>query len=333
MAEHASDRDSEFLLSGAATVSGSPAPDITPRVESRSEPAADDSVEARAERKIGYRFRDRRYLSLALVHASIAGTRLQSNERLEFLGDAILGMVICDHLFRTYPEALEGELTKIKSNVVSRRSCAEIACELGLDADLILGKGMGARENLPASLAAAAFESVIGAIYLDGGLEVAREFVLKHLVDRINDAARLGHQHNFKSVLQQTLQRCASSNPAYIVLEERGPDHAKCFHICVEARGRRFPGCWGTSKKQAEQQAALTALLELGFASMTDDGEILVRRIEQGETLPPAPGSAAAATSADAPSLDANGIAVAHERMPDCGRETDDELVEESDDT
>ncbi len=241
------------------------------------EPVADGGVLARVERKIDYVFRDRSLLAQALVHASIAGTRLESNERLEFLGDAILGSVICDHLFRSFPQALEGELTKIKSNVVSRRSCAEIALELQLDADLVLGKGMGGRENLPQSLAAAAFEAVIGAIYLDGGMDAARAFVLRHLSARIECAARLGHQHNFKSVLQQSLQRMGLANPSYVIVEERGPDHAKCFEICVEVGPRRFPGCWGTSKKQAEQQAALTALLELGIASMNEDGEVLVR--------------------------------------------------------
>jgi ribonuclease III len=243
------------------------------------------SAEARIERKIGYAFHDRSLLSRAMVHASIASSRLESNERLEFLGDAILGMVICDYLFRTFPGALEGELTKIKSNVVSRRTCAEIALEIGLDEGLLLGKGMGSRENLPHSLAAAAFEAVIGAIYLDGGLEHAAPFVLRHLAHRIDRAARLGHQHNFKSVLQQSLQRSGACNPAYVVLHERGPDHAKCFEICVDVAGRRFPGCWGTSKKTAEQQAALTALLELGFATMTDGGDVVVRRIEPGEGI------------------------------------------------
>ncbi len=259
------------------------------------------TAEARIERKIGYAFHDRSLLSRAMVHASIASSRLESNERLEFLGDAILGMVICDYLFRTFPSALEGELTKIKSNVVSRRTCAEIALEIGLDEGLLLGKGMGSRENLPHSLAAAAFEAVIGAMYLDGGLEHAAPFVLKHLAHRIDRAARLGHQHNFKSVLQQALQRSGSCNPAYVVLHERGPDHAKCFEICVDVAGRRFPGCWGASKKTAEQQAALTALLELGFATMTDGGDVVVRRIEPGEGL-------GATTAIDSSSADGDAV-------------------------
>lgn len=269
----------------------------------------DDSPEARIERKIGYAFHDRTLLAKAMVHASIATSRLESNERLEFLGDAILGMVICDYLFRTFPAALEGELTKIKSNVVSRRTCAEIALEMGLDEGLLLGKGMGSRENLPHSLAAAAFEAVIGAMYLDGGLEHAAPFVLKHLAHRIDRAARLGHQHNFKSVLQQALQRSGACNPAYVVLDERGPDHAKCFEICVEVSGRRFPGCWGTSKKTAEQQAALTALLELGFATMTDGGDVVVRRVEAGEGIPAADAASAPSAGSDAsegPAADAS---------------------------
>lgn len=304
-----SDGDTECTSDGGegclATVTCSPE-QVARAIEAalRRRPAlpmpTDDSPEARTERKIGYAFHDRSLLSKAMVHASIATSRLDSNERLEFLGDAILGMVICDYLFRTFPSALEGELTKIKSNVVSRRTCAEIALEVGLEDELLLGKGMGSRENLPHSLAAAAFESVIGAIYLDGGLEHAAPFVLKHLAHRIDRAARLGHQHNFKSVLQQALQRSGSHNPAYVVLDERGPDHAKCFEICVDVAGRRFPGCWGTSKKTAEQQAALTALLELGFASVTDGGDVVVRRVEPGEGLPQ-PKSAADAPAPMAP--------------------------------
>lgn len=250
-----------------------------------TESGAGETPEQRVERKIGYRFRDRRLVSQSLVHASVAATRLESNERLEFLGDAILGMLICDHLFRTFPGALEGDLTKIKSNVVSRRSCAEIAIELGLDAELVLGKGMGDRHAMPQSLAAAAFEAVIGAMYLDGGLAPVQEFVLRHVVARVDRAARLGHQHNFKSVLQQALQQAGLGNPAYVVVDQRGPDHAKCFEIAVEVTGRRFPSCWGTSKKQAEQQAALTALLELGCASMSDEGEVVIRMDEDGETI------------------------------------------------
>jgi ribonuclease-3 len=281
----------------------SPQPEPAPQPAAGPSPRSgrDDSAEGRVEEKIGYRFRDRGLLAQAMLHASTAASRIQSNERLEFLGDAILGLVICDHLFRTFPDALEGDLTKIKSNVVSRRSCAEIALEIGLDSDLLLGKGMGGRENMPASLAAAAFESVIGAVYLDGGLEAARTFILRHVVDRIDRAARLGHQHNFKSVLQHALQRTGGCNPSYVIVDERGPDHSKCFEIRVEVAGRRFGGCWGTSKKQAEQQAALTALLELRFAMMSDSGDVVIRDAAdiEPEAATHEAGEAAAGTADD----------------------------------
>jgi ribonuclease-3 len=245
----------------------------------------DGTLLAEAEAIVGHRFRDRGLLSQALLHASEAETRLDSNERLEFLGDAVLGLVVCDHLFRRHPELLEGELTKIKSNVVSRRLCAEIAIDLGLPSLLRLGKGMTGQGLLPSSLAAAVFEAVIGAVYLDAGMDAARDFVLRHLEGRIEQAARLGHQHNFKSVLQQFVQRHGGATPAYLVLDEKGPDHAKCFEVAVEAEGQRFPPCWGASKKEAEQQAALQALQVLGIATIGPDGE--VRLGLDGETLPP----------------------------------------------
>ena len=247
--------------------------------EGRVTPAAtmDEAVPLDViEQRIDYRFQDQRLLAQALVHASVATVRTASNERLEFLGDAILGAVVCDHLYRRFPNELEGELTKVKSNAVSRKVCAEIAVELG-DADAVqLGKGMGDRTNLPQSLLAALFESVIGAVYLDGGIEPARAIILRLLDARIDESARLGHQQNFKSVLQQSLQRRDLGSPVYIVLDEKGPDHAKCFEICVEVGSRRFQGCWGMSKKSAEQQAALEALVELGFVERAEGGEIRV---------------------------------------------------------
>jgi ribonuclease-3 len=189
--------------------------------------------------------------------------------------------VVCDHIFRAFPNLLEGELTKIKSNVVSRRLCAEIAIRLDLPQRLRLGKGMIGQEPIPQSLAAAAFEAIIGALYLDAGMERARAFVLEHVEPAIERAARLGHQRNFKSVLQQALQRDGGDAPGYLVLDEKGPDHAKCFEVCVESGSRRFAACWGSTKKEAEQQAALQALLELGIASEDEDGE--VRLIPEGE--------------------------------------------------
>jgi len=234
----------------------------------------DDSILEDAERKLGHTFTDRTLLKRALRHASQADTRLKSNERLEFLGDSVLGMVICEHLYQRYPSFLEGELTKIKSNVVSRRTCADVANDIGLSDLLQLGKGMDGRDDLPMSLAAAVFESLIGALYLDAGLEVARSFILEHLGGVVGESARLGHQHNFKSVLQQALQKLGSQNPVYPVVEEAGPDHAKTFHVCVQINDRTFACCWGSSKKQAEQDAALATLIDLGLARAGDDGEV-----------------------------------------------------------
>ena len=232
----------------------------------------------RIEQVLGHRFTDHDLLNRALTHASLVDSRLQSNERLEFLGDAVLGVVVCSHLYDEYDELLEGEMTKIKSTVVSRRVCAEIASALGLDELLRLGKGMSRHAALPGSVLAAVFESLVGALYLDGGLEVARRFILRTMRPRIEEAARSGHQHIFKSVLQQTAQQILGQTPQYVVLDEKGPDHAKCFEITVEIGARRFGSCWGPSKKQAEQDAALQALKELGFAVSGDDGDIRIRR-------------------------------------------------------
>ena len=226
------------------------------------------------ERRIDYRFSNPLLLQQAFVHASIASTRVASNERLEFLGDAVLGAVVCIHLYERFPLELEGELTKIKSSAVSRRVCADIAVDLGFADAVQLGKGMGSRTELPSSLLAALFESVVGAIYLDGGIEPARTFILRNLDERIGRSASLGHQQNFKSVLQQSLQSRELGNPSYIVLDEKGPDHAKAFEICVEVGARRFKSCWAMSKKSAEQDAALEALVELGLATRQECGEV-----------------------------------------------------------
>jgi len=226
------------------------------------------------ERRVGYRFRNQTLLAQALVHASIANSRVASNERLEFLGDAILGAIVCDHLYRRFPEELEGGLTKVKSNAVSRRVCADVAIEYGLADAVQLGKGMGDRSQLPVSLLAALFESVVGAMYLDGGIEPARAFVLGSLSERIEQSARLGHQQNFKSVLQQALQQQNLGAVSYVILNERGPDHAKEFEICVDLSGTRYPGCWGLSKKAAEQMAALEALIALGIVERAENGEV-----------------------------------------------------------
>jgi ribonuclease-3 len=228
-----------------------------------------DLVE-RTEEIIGYRFDDDRVLAEALTHASVAEEPLASNERMEFLGDAILGFVVCEFLYNTFGGYREGELTKIKSSVVSRRVCAAIADEIGLTDLLVLGKGMNDRQSLPASVSAAVYESIVAAIYIDGGLDAARNFILRHMEQPIRFAEESTHQHNFKSVLQQYAQKQMSDLPTYLLLDEKGPDHSKCFEVCVEMHGQRFPSAWGQNKKEAEQAAALNALLALEIISPDD---------------------------------------------------------------
>ncbi len=227
-----------------------------------------------AAQVLGYTFKDESLLRVALTHASSAGHRLESNERMEFLGDAILGYVVCEYLFANFPDLLEGEMTKIKSAVVSRRVCARISQQISLANMLNLGKGMSGRSALPSSISAAVLEAVIAAIYLDGGIEPAREFILKHMVPFIHEAAGSAHQQNFKSVLQQYAQRHLPANPSYVLLDEKGPDHAKAFEVCVEIDGRRFSSAWANSKKEAEQKAALNALKELNLAYEHEDGRV-----------------------------------------------------------
>ena len=215
------------------------------------------------EQRIGYVFRDKDLLRAALTHASGAPNRLASNERLEFLGDAILGAVVCDMLFHRFPDHLEGDLTKIKSQVVSRQSCSKISESLGLEEFLILGKGMTTHETLPTSLLADVFESLVAAIYLDDGPDAAREFIERHLGPEIElaESGELGD--NFKSQLQQLVQRQHGTTPTYQLVEEKGPDHSKYFKVAAEVEGKLYEPAWGPNKKEAEQLAAANALREL----------------------------------------------------------------------
>jgi ribonuclease-3 len=219
-------------------------------------------VLADCQAAIGYAFRNADLLRSALTHTSGANTRLASNERMEFLGDAVLGLVCCEQLYIRFPEYQEGEMTKVKSAVVSRRVCAKISKKLHLGDFLFLGKGMDGHYEVPDNLLADVFESLVAAIYLDGGLEPAKEFILKYLVPEIEHAAEGGHG-NYKSVLQQVAQRQFGDTPKYCVLDEQGPDHNKCFKISAEIARHRYPPAWGANKKDAEQRAAMNALAAL----------------------------------------------------------------------
>jgi ribonuclease-3 len=215
------------------------------------------------QQQIGYAFREPQLLEAALTHASGVQHRLSSNERMEFFGDAILGMVVCERLFQQYPEYSEGELTKIKSVVVSRDTCARMSEAIGLEQHLILGKGMAADPTVPRSVLAAAFESLIAAIYLDGGMPPAEKFILRYVDAEIEAAVSCEFGGNFKSLLQQLAQREFGVTPNYVMLDEKGPDHSKCFKVSAQIGSRRFTAAWGKSKKESEQRAAHNAINQL----------------------------------------------------------------------
>jgi ribonuclease III len=221
------------------------------------------AVLEKLEKRIGYSFTDKNLLLSALTHASGAEHRLASNERLEFLGDAILGAVVCEMLYRQYPDYLEGDLTKIKSIVVSRQTCTKISQMLGMQEFLILGKGMTTHPSVPPSLLANVFESLIAAIYLDGSTEAAKTFIVSFVGAEIELAAGGESGYNYKSLLQQMAQREYGTTPTYQLLDEKGPDHSKCFKIAAQVGSARYQPAWGRNKKEAEQRAARNALSQL----------------------------------------------------------------------
>jgi ribonuclease III len=223
--------------------------------------SSDDKL-VMCQERIGYKFKNLDLLLSALTHASGAAKRVESNERLEFLGDSILGLIVCEQLFRLYPNYLEGELTKIKSIVVSRRVCAKVSRTLGLEECLIVGKGM-AGTSVPRSLLSDVFESIVAAVYLDGDIGAVREFILRTLHAEIHAAANGYTGGNYKSLLQHLIQREMGISPTYIMVSQEGPDHSKTFEMAATVNGRRFASAWGRNKKDAEQRAAGNALAEL----------------------------------------------------------------------
>lgn len=218
---------------------------------------------AACEKVIGYQFRDRDILKLSLTHASVAPTRLQSNERMEFLGDSILGMTVCARLFERFPEDEEGQLTQLKSEVVSRAACAQLAFSLGLGQFVFMGKGLHQSREIPMSVLAGVFESIIAAIYLDGGFEAAYDFISNQLDGLISHAAETAHIRISKSKLQQWTQKELSQTPTYRLLDQVGPDHSKTFQVAAIVGSDSFHPAWGANKKEAEQKAAMNALCSL----------------------------------------------------------------------
>jgi ribonuclease-3 len=166
-------------------------------------------------------------------------------------------------LYQRFPEDTEGELTRIKSIVVSRSTCAKISETLALPKFLLLGKGLSVNEMVPMSVAAAVFESLIAGVYLDGGLEAARRLVERVMGPEIELAGGVDHGRNYKSLLQQYAQKVFGETPVYRLLDEKGPDHSKCFKVAALIGQQTYHPAWGANKKAAEQRAAQNALYEL----------------------------------------------------------------------
>lgn len=219
--------------------------------------------------RIDYRFRDRGLLEHALTHKSRAAEDISGgvadNESLEFLGDAVLGLVVADMLFHTFPDYTEGQKSKIKAAVVSTHSLARHAEQLGLGDHLILGRGeekTGGRFKV--ALLADAYEALIAAIYLDGGIEAVRGFLSRELDDAIAAGGQPDfHGQDFKSALQERLQSLGRPLPEYRVVNEEGPDHRKVFQVDVVVAGETLATATGKAKKEAEQEAARLAFERL----------------------------------------------------------------------
>ena len=216
------------------------------------------------EEKLGYRFRDISLLENALTHSSYANEHkegLESNERLEFLGDSVLGMVVADYLYRKCPLP-EGDLTRLRAGLVCEGNLVLVAQELGLGEYLKLGKGeeLGGGRTRP-SIQADAVEAVLAAVYLDGGIAAARRiiqhFILDH-ISRVHEATK-----DNKTALQEIIQRKSGQSLTYALVEEHGPDHAKVFKMQVLLNGKPIGTGEGRSKKEAEQAAAKDAICSL----------------------------------------------------------------------
>ena len=215
------------------------------------------------EAAIGYKFRDISLLQNALAHSSYANERwhnsLMSNERLEFLGDSILGMVVAEYLYRAFPDRPEGELTRMRADMVCEKTLAAVAGRIDLGRHLLLGNGEeqggGRTRN---SILADAVESVIAASFLDGGMEAARQFIQHFILVEV--PVKKLHNMDYKTSLQELVQQKKNQALTYTLVGESGPDHDKRFEVEVKLNGRVVGLGSGSSKKRAEQDAARTAM-------------------------------------------------------------------------
>ena len=217
--------------------------------------------------RLGHVFRDPAQLQLALTHPSVAheqGAPVQHNQRLEFLGDAVLQLVLTRELYEKFPDFGEGPLTKARAKLVNRRTLAEKGRTLGLGEHLILSRGEethGGRER-PSALADA-FEAVVGAVLQDGGIAAAGEFVMRHFREEFSELSDIPILENPKGELQELLQAKSQDAPLYHVVSTTGPDHDRVFECTVHHEGRELARGRGKSKKEAESDAALQALTKL----------------------------------------------------------------------
>lgn len=234
---------------------------MTAPLHDYDEPAGIEALEA----ELGVQFSDRGLLLRSLAHRSWCAENGvdDSNERLEFLGDSVLGLVVTHYVFDNFPTLPEGQLSEVRAGVVNARVLAEIASELDLGEYVLLGKGEDAAGGrTKQSILADAFEAVIAAVYLEAGFETARELVLRCLRDRIAEAAAGPGGRDYKTRLQELTAARALGRPRYLVRDE-GPDHAKHFYATVLVADRQYGDGEGRSKKEAEQAAAWVAWTRL----------------------------------------------------------------------
>ncbi len=221
------------------------------------------------QEKIGYEFKDKKLLSEALSHSSFANENkknINSNERLEFLGDSVLSVVVADYLFKEYKNRPEGELTKLRAALVCEGSLFKFAKEINLGDYIKLGKGETITGgNKRPSILADAFEAVIAAIYLDGGVEEARNFIMRFIKNELNTGFNTV-LNDYKTILQEIIQKNPEEKVEYHLLSESGPDHNKAFTVQVKLNTNVIGTGTGKSKKQAEQFAAREALELMGYA-------------------------------------------------------------------
>lgn len=228
---------------------------------------------SRLEGELGLDFKNKGLLELALMHRSFAHENKDAptNERLEFLGDSVLGLVIAEHTFEKYPAMPEGDLAKLRASLVNTGSLAKLAKKIELGKYLTMG--VGARKSGTAereSVLECTFEALIGAIYLDRGYEVARAFIIRHFGRLISRKAKSPGTGDHKSVLQELTLEKLGLTPKYAVLAETGPMHDKTFKISVSVQGEQLAVGSGKSKKAAEQRAAELALKKLSRSSKLD---------------------------------------------------------------